>query len=125
MYVGHAAVKIARVKVTQKSLIKKIRGKEVEKGIEKSGLLQRPAVAVGEETNIFLIELIIKNEKLYSIYFYYSHFTVLLIVAQDHRPQAVEAVPDQALLQVLPLPVQQVLLEVLEIGEENEAEARV
>lgn len=54
MNIGHAVVKIVRVKVTQKSLIKKIRGKGAEKEIEKSELLLHQAVAVGKKMNIFL-----------------------------------------------------------------------
>lgn len=53
MNIGHAVVKIVRVKATPKSLIKKIRGKEVEKEIEKSGLALHLVVAVGKKINSF------------------------------------------------------------------------
>lgn len=123
--IGHAVVKIVRVKATPKSLIKKIRGKEVEKEIEKSGLALHLVVAVGKKINIFFIILKIKGKIISTFCFYYSYITVPQIVAQDHHLQVVEVVPDQALHLVLLLLVRQVLLGALEIEEENEVEAKV
>lgn len=67
----------------------------------------------------------VRNTKLYFHVVYYLYFIVLQIAVQDHHRRVAEVVPDQALLLALLPPVQQVLLEVLEIEEENEAEVKV
>ena len=67
----------------------------------------------------------IKNAKLYFHVVCYLYFIVLQIAVQGHHRRVAEVVQDRALLLALLPPVQQVLLEVLEIEEENEAEAKV
>lgn len=79
MNIGHAVVKIVRVKATPKSLIKKIRGKEVEKEIEKSGLALHLVVAVGKKINIFFIILKIKGKIIH------LHFASIIHVLQFLR----------------------------------------